>query len=633
MSIEKVKEKARRHEQKEEWQAALALYTEAIKTLEAQDQPDIGLYNRLGDLCVRVNRLDDAVKNYEKAADLYAEAELPNNAIAVCKKIVRNAPTRHSVYLKMGQIRARQGFLTDARTNFLTYAERMQQAGNLDESFRALVEFADLVPDDIRVREMVAQQLVTHRRVDDAVEQYALIYDAFMERGLSAEAMDIQAKVARLSPGTRLDGRGAPAPVSEPEPEPVYETIEFDEPEPIEIEPPLATVEVDEPAGGYGDIALPDHPTEVELLGHVSAGDDLDLSTLGGVEDEVEEEAEALPTFDFEEEADEIEFVSATMDVDADVQESDLAGAVFSEPLVDEVDLPEPEPVETPVAQAPVPPPAPVEEVAAPPRAEPSLDDLIAENPDDTSLWQRLVERAYKSGNEVALVRAYIGMAQALDRTGQAARAKASYQQVIQIDPENETARRALGMSDPAAAGAGAGGGAAQDYVDLGSLLLGDTEEKTTRFVVEYQEPTGDEEADFRNMLAQFKEKVAENLDAHDVGAHHDLGTAYMEMGLLDEAVGEFQQALRAAPDHLPTYELLGQCFLQMEKPDMAVRTLTRATESRPEVEDEFIGIYYYLGRAYEAEGNSASAVEYYDRVFSLDINFADVTERLRVLR
>ena len=152
MSIEALKEQARRHEQNEEWQKALDLYRKAIGKLEAEDQPDIGLYNRVGDLFVRVGRLQDAVENYVKAVDLYMEAEFPNNAIAVCKKIIRNLPNRNDAYLRMGQIRAQQGFLPDARVNFLTYAERMQQAGDLDESFRALVEFCDLAPEDVGVR-------------------------------------------------------------------------------------------------------------------------------------------------------------------------------------------------------------------------------------------------------------------------------------------------------------------------------------------------------------------------------------------------------------------------------------------------------------------------------------------------
>src|SRR6185503_6871092 len=158
MSIETLKQEARRFEQEEQWQKALDQYQKAIQQLERDEQTDIGLVNRVGDLFVRVGRVDDAVKYFEQAVDLYREAFLPNNAIAVCKKIIRSAPNNHTVYLKIGQIRAEQGFLPDARTHFLMYAERMQKSGKLDESFRALVEFCDLAPDDVQVRITVADQ-------------------------------------------------------------------------------------------------------------------------------------------------------------------------------------------------------------------------------------------------------------------------------------------------------------------------------------------------------------------------------------------------------------------------------------------------------------------------------------------
>jgi len=164
-------------------------------------------------------------------------------------------------------------------------------------------------------------------------------------------------------------------------------------------------------------------------------------------------------------------------------------------------------------------------------------------------------------------------------------------------------------------------------------ILGGGPSKKSTRFKVAYEEPSGDEDADFAKMLEQFKEKVSENIAAGDVRAHYDLGTAYKEMGLLEEAIGAFQAALRASAEHLPTYELMGQTFIDMGQPDAAVRTLQRALKIQSGVEDEFVGIYYYLARAYEALDKKESAVEYYDRVFSLDINFADVTERLRELR
>ncbi|NIP59237.1 MAG: tetratricopeptide repeat protein, partial [Gemmatimonadetes bacterium] len=173
-----------------------------------------------------------------------------------------------------------------------------------------------------------------------------------------------------------------------------------------------------------------------------------------------------------------------------------------------------------------------------------------------------------------------------------------------------------------------------EEYVDLGAMIFDDEdEEKTTRFRVPAEAPSGDEDADFAKMLDQFKEKVAENVDADDVTAHYDLGTAYKEMGLIDEAIAEFQAALRGRREHLATYEMLGQCFLEQGKHEVAIRTLKKGLDAPHEIEDELMGIYYYLGRAYEDLDDHDTAKEYYEKVFGLDINFQDVTERLRALR
>jgi tetratricopeptide (TPR) repeat protein len=208
------------------------------------------------------------------------------------------------------------------------------------------------------------------------------------------------------------------------------------------------------------------------------------------------------------------------------------------------------------------------------------------------------------------------------------------YQQVLSLSPGNEAATTGLQELDGTAPAAPpAHVASSEEYVDLGAMILGDDDGETTRWTVPAEAPSGDEEADFAKMLGQFKEKVSEHVAADDVGAHHDLGTAYMEMGLFEEAIGEFQMALRASPNHLPTHEVMGRCWMEMGKPEMAVRTLARALTVEFEIEDELIGIYYLMGRAQEEQGNTAEAREFYDKVFSLDINFEDVTERLRALR
>ena len=268
------------------------------------------------------------------------------------------------------------------------------------------------------------------------------------------------------------------------------------------------------------------------------------------------------------------------------------------------------------------------------PGAMTSLRTVIKASPDDVALQQRLIEYAFRLNDESALVPVLLELAETLERTGHATKARPVYQQVLSVDPQNARALEGLGQSPKAAAAPKDGVASSDDYVDLGSLLMGDDqEEKTTRFVVAYEEPSGDEQADFAKVLSQFKAKVSENLDSDDVKSHQDLGTAYKGMGLIDEAIEEFQLALRASSDHLPTYELLGQCFIEKGEPEAAVRTLTRALDAPWEIEDELMGIYYSLGRAHELLGNKPQALEFYDRVFSLDINFADVTERLRALR
>ena len=531
-SIEHLKEEARRFEQDEQWGQALDLYSKAIDQLTAAETPDIALFNRSGDLATKIGSAAQAVSFYERAVDYYMDAGLPNNAVAVCKKVMRNLPDRHSIHLKMGQIRAAQGFLTDARTSFITYAERVQAAGDLDEAFRALIEFVRLAPDDHEMCMMLAGQLEQNDRADEALTQYVGAYRILQRKGLGDLAETAATRVRKLDPQLDLEqaaadpsfGRGA----------------DF---------------------GDEGEVAKdgqsPDGGGEPEIIGPV----DLPLMSFDDDEDDAAEAAD------------------------------EAAGAA--------------------AAQA-------AQEAAA--------EEAAAEAADKE---KAAVAAAAKAAEEAVATRAADEAAGA--RAAEEAAAKAA------AEAADTAARESLSVSSgdresEATTEAPPGEG----YVDLAAVLLGEelqTGEKSTRFVVPYEEPTGDDQADFDRMLTQFREKVSENIDTGDATAHYDLGTAYMEMGLLDEAIGEFQVVLQGTSDHLATYEMLGQAFLQKNEPKAALQSLQRGLAAPCEVEEERVGIFYYIGLAHETIGDKETALEFYDRVFAIDINFADVTERLRALR
>ena len=114
--------------------------------------------------------------------------------------------------------------------------------------------------------------------------------------------------------------------------------------------------------------------------------------------------------------------------------------------------------------------------------------------------------------------------------------------------------------------------------------------------------------------------------------SHYDLGVAYKEMGLVDEAIAEFQKALRGPANRVRTYEAIGQCFIEKGQNGMAATILGRALTEQGISDEQLVGVLYLLGRANEAQGKTDDALTYYQRVFIVDIGFHDVAERVDAL-
>jgi tetratricopeptide (TPR) repeat protein len=124
-----------------------------------------------------------------------------------------------------------------------------------------------------------------------------------------------------------------------------------------------------------------------------------------------------------------------------------------------------------------------------------------------------------------------------------------------------------------------------------------------------------------------------------DPETHYNLGVAFREMALLDEAIGEFQQVVRAAAkghssaNFLQACSLLAICFMEKKMPVIAVKWYTRALET-PGLDDEAtLALQYDLGVAYEQAGEARKALEKFTEVYSQNIDFRDVAEKIRVLQ
>jgi tetratricopeptide (TPR) repeat protein len=173
----------------------------------------------------------------------------------------------------------------------------------------------------------------------------------------------------------------------------------------------------------------------------------------------------------------------------------------------------------------------------------------------------------------------------------------------------------------------------AGDFVDLGALIMDDTgPRRDTRMRVEGLPPSDDEQRNFEETLAAFKRGIEENVELDDYHTHYDLGVAFKEMGLLDEAIAEFQKALRAPEGRLRTAEALGTAFFDKGQFAVAENLLRRAVETLAGGDDEKIGLLYWLGRTREAQGKQAEAMAAYERALAVDIRFMDTGERVQRL-
>src|SRR5690348_7138739 len=161
--LEKAKERARALEVKDA-KGAVEAWVEVLKEQDSSGEPnpDLAIYNKVGDLWLKLKDPGQAADYYDRAVDKYAEQGLHNNAIAMCNKVLRNAPGRQNTYLKLAKLYAAKGFTSEAKQNFVEYAERVHKTGNIQLAFAALKEFTDISSEGEQLRHMLEEQLAAY---------------------------------------------------------------------------------------------------------------------------------------------------------------------------------------------------------------------------------------------------------------------------------------------------------------------------------------------------------------------------------------------------------------------------------------------------------------------------------------
>src|SRR5437867_3793390 len=141
-----------------------------------------------------------------------------------------------------------------------------------------------------------------------------------------------------------------------------------------------------------------------------------------------------------------------------------------------------------------------------------------------------------------------------------------------------------------------------------------------------------EDEQSLEEIFKEFKKGVEQQLDSEDYDTHYNLGIAYKEMGLIDEAIGEFQLASKDAKRAVECASMLGLCFLEKGMPQLAIKWYRKGLEIPAIKEEEHLGLLYDLGSAYVDVGDTESAQKAFMEVYGLNTNYRDIVTRIKQL-
>ncbi|HWP49908.1 MAG TPA: tetratricopeptide repeat protein [Candidatus Limnocylindrales bacterium] len=134
------------------------------------------------------------------------------------------------------------------------------------------------------------------------------------------------------------------------------------------------------------------------------------------------------------------------------------------------------------------------------------------------------------------------------------------------------------------------------------------------------------------DIIKEFKKSVLDEVGEEDYETHYELGIAYKEMNLLDDAIEEFKLAALSPAKYMECSSMIGLCLAEKGEYDQAIAHLKEALEKSGFDPEQYLNIRYELARIYEEAGQPDQALKLYKEIYQVNPQFMDVAQRLTQL-
>ena len=139
----------------------------------------------------------------------------------------------------------------------------------------------------------------------------------------------------------------------------------------------------------------------------------------------------------------------------------------------------------------------------------------------------------------------------------------------------------------------------------------------------------GGGDVDVDQVFEKFRAGIRSQVSENDSATHYDLGVAYKEMGLIADAIHEFELAARDPQRECNCFAMIGMVHLEQNQLDRAAECYVRALAAPDKTVEQEMNLYYDLGTVYEMKGKAQDALYYFQKIARRDPGYRDIAERI----
>ncbi len=167
-------------------------------------------------------------------------------------------------------------------------------------------------------------------------------------------------------------------------------------------------------------------------------------------------------------------------------------------------------------------------------------------------------------------------------------------------------------------------------FFDLGEILKDAVIEAPVKKFTHEEEPIV---KSFDDLFHEFQEGIRTQLSTEDYETHYNLGIAYKEMGLYQEAIEEFRLCIPGEQRFIDASFMIALCHKELGEYSKAADVLKQTTISAQYNDQRHLVVKYELGELLEMLGKKEDALSVFNEIHDTDATYRDVSEKVLSLQ